>query len=98
MHGDSMSWKTALDLYREISGATFDVATLDPQEALKEEQALLEKGLAGDMGSFYGAFALHLMGEPERGNPGCDLTEEATTLGVKMETLGETLKAVYGTN
>jgi uncharacterized protein YbjT (DUF2867 family) len=97
MQSDFLSWKEAVDMYAKVAGVTLDIATLDPQEALKQEQDLLQKGLQGDMGSFYGSFALHLLGEPARGNSGCDLSAEATTLGVKLETLEETLNNVYGT-
>lgn len=96
MQGDCMSWKEALNKFALASGVSFETSTIDPQDALKEEQSLLKKGLAGDMGAFYGAFALHLLGEPARGNSGCDLSQEATNLGVKLETVDETLKDVYG--
>jgi uncharacterized protein YbjT (DUF2867 family) len=96
MQGDCMSWKEAVDMYAKVAGLTLDITTLDPQEALKQENDLLEKGLQGDMGAFYGSFALHLLGEPARGNSGADVSAEATTLGVKLETLEETLKDVYG--
>eukprot|EP00980_Cylindrotheca_fusiformis_P010931 scaffold2499_cov125-Cylindrotheca_fusiformis.AAC.22 len=96
MEGDNMAWKDALDLYAKVSGVKFNIKTLDPEEALKLEQDLLKKGLEGDMGAFFGSFRLHLLGEVARGNRGLDVSEEATTLGVKLETLEETLQSVYG--
>jgi uncharacterized protein YbjT (DUF2867 family) len=96
MEGDNKTFKEAIELLEQATGKKFTIETLDPQEALQQEQELLKVGLQGDMGAFYGSFKLHLLGEPARGNDGCDLSAEAESYGVKLETLEETLMSVYG--
>lgn len=98
IQGDYMSFKDAGELLGQTLGKEFTVEYMDPQEALKNEQELLEKGMKGDVGSFYGSFKLHLLGEPARGNDGCDLSAEANDFGHKMQTLKEVFQSgVYGT-
>lgn len=93
MQGDCMPWVDALTLLEEVSGKKFTYSDIDGQEALAQEKALMEKG---DMGSFYQAFALHLLGDPARGSEGLDVSGEAVTLGVELEPLEETLKGCFG--
>ena len=95
LQGDCKTWMEAIQMLEKIKGKRFELDFLDPQEALKQEQDLLQKGMAGDVGAFYGAFGLHLLGEPARGNTGCDLRAEAKSYGVKLESLEETLSKVY---
>lgn len=68
---------------------------MDPKEAKKTEDDLLKKGLEGDVGSFYGSFKFHVMGEPARGNDGCNLSAEAIDYGYKMKNLEEVFKTAY---
>ena len=97
MQGDYMSFNDATTLLGNVLGKSFTVAYMDPTEAKKQEDELLRKGLEGDMGSFFGAFKLHLLGEPARGNPGVDLSAEATHYGHEMQTLEDVFKSgVYG--
>ena len=98
MQGDFKSFNDASKLLGEAFGKTFTVDYMDPQEAKKQEDELLKKGLEGDVGSFFGAFKLHLMGEPARGNDGADVSAEANNYGVKMQTLEDVFASgVYGT-
>ncbi|KAL3915930.1 MAG: hypothetical protein SGARI_008078, partial [Bacillariaceae sp.] len=87
MQGDCMSFNDATKLLGEALGKTFVVDYMDSQEAKKQEDELLEKGLKGDVGSFFGAFKLHLMGEPARGNDGADLNAQASNQGFHMQSL-----------
>jgi uncharacterized protein YbjT (DUF2867 family) len=98
MEGDNKTWMEALQILETHIGKKIEIEYVDPQEALKQEQELTKMGLEGNMGAFYGAFALHLLGEPARGNTGVDLSAEANSYGVKLETLDETLQSVYGSN
>jgi uncharacterized protein YbjT (DUF2867 family) len=97
MQGDYQSFNDASTKLGEALGKSFTVDYMDPEEAKKQEDDLLKKGLEGDVGSFFGAFKLHLMGEPARGNNGLDLSAEANNYGVKMQTLEDVFKSgVYG--
>lgn len=97
MQGDFQSFQDAVELLGKTLGKDITITYKDPQEALKEEQALLAKGMEGDMGAFYGSFKLHLMGEPARGNTGCDLSESYNNYGVSMQSLEQVFASgVYG--
>ena len=96
MEGDNKSWKEGLDLLGKTLGKEIDIEFVDAEEALKQEEDLLQAGLAGDMGAFYGSFALHLLGEPARGNTGGNVGADANMYDVKLETLEETLTDLYG--
>ena len=98
MEGDSKTMKQSVALLEKITGKTFVVETIDPLEALSKEQELLKLGLEGDMGAFFGSFRLHLLGEPARGNEGCNLSSEAESYGVQLKTLEETFKETYSSN
>jgi len=98
IQGDNKSWKEALEMLGKALGKTIEFEYVDPSDALKQEEEELEKGLKGDMGAFYSAFALHLLGEPARGNTGADVSAEAKSYGVKLETLENTLTKLYGGN
>eukprot|EP00542_Grammatophora_oceanica_P013357 CAMPEP_0194041832 /NCGR_PEP_ID=MMETSP0009_2-20130614/13653_1 /TAXON_ID=210454 /ORGANISM="Grammatophora oceanica, Strain CCMP 410" /LENGTH=310 /DNA_ID=CAMNT_0038685447 /DNA_START=245 /DNA_END=1177 /DNA_ORIENTATION=+ len=99
MEGDNKTWAEALKIAESIYGREFKLERLTPQEALQKEKALLAKANNNgedDMASFYRAFALHLLGEPMRKNPGCDLRRKAKSYGVKMETLEEAMEHALG--
>jgi hypothetical protein len=97
MQGDFQSFNDATKLLGDAMGKTFTIEYMDPQEAKKQEDELLKKGLQGDLGSFFEAFKFHLMGEPARGNHGCDLSAEANNYGHKMQTLKDVFESgVYG--
>lgn len=96
MEGDNKSWKEGLEILEKVMAKEVEIETIDPQNALQQEQELLKKGLEGDVGAFYASFALHLLGEPARGSAGCNVSAEAKSFGVKLETLEETLQKAYG--
>lgn len=97
MQGDYASFNAATKLLEETLGKTFSVEYLDPEEAKKQEEELLAKGMKGDTGAFFQSFKLHLIGEPARGNSGCDVSAEAKTFGHKLETLKDVFQSgVYG--
>ena len=96
MQGTTLPYKEALDLLSEALGKPLTLEVISVEDAAADEAKLLDKGLQGDMGAFFGAFALHLLGEPQRGNTGCDTSAEAKSYGFKLELLTETLKSVYG--
>jgi hypothetical protein len=97
MQGDFQSFNDATKMLEDALGKTFTVHYMDPQEAKKQEDELLKKGLEGDVGAFFGSFKLHLMGEPARGNRGCDLSVGFDNYDVKMQTLEDVFKSgVYG--
>ena len=96
MQGDNLSWKESLEILAKVLGRQMEIEYVDPSDALKKEEEQLEKGTKGDVGAFYASFALHLLGEPARGNTGGDVSAEAKSYGVKLETLEETLTTVYG--
>lgn len=97
IQGDYQSFNDAIKMLGDALRKPFTVDYLDPQEAKKQEDELLKKGLEGDMGSFFGSFKLHLMGEPARGNKGCDLNDGFDNYGIKMQTLDDVFKSgVYG--
>ena len=93
MQGDLMSWVDALALVEKATGKKFTTTDIDGQEALAQENALLAKG---DLGSFYQAFALHLLGDPARGSSGLDVSAEAVTYGVELEPLPMTVQKTFG--
>ena len=95
MNGETLSYKEAIEALEKATDKKFEIEYLDPEEALKQEQDLLAKGLQGDMGAFYRSFVLNLLGEPARGFTGCDVSAEAKSYGVPMESLSETLVTVY---
>lgn len=95
--GQTLSWKDGIEILEGVLGKKFEIEFIDPADALKQEQELLAKGLEGDIGAFYGSFALHLLGEPARGKTGADVSADANSYGCKLETLEETLQTVYGT-
>ena len=80
----------------KATGKKFTFQTLTVAEAEKMEKELLDKGLAGDVGSFYGAFAMHLQRKPASGNTGVDLSAATETFGYEMEDLDTTLQQIYG--
>ena len=95
MQADTMSYADALALVEKVGGFTYDKTDLTPDEALQQEKDLLAKGAEGDMGSFYQAFALHLILGPALGKTGLDVSAEATnTYGYEMESLETTLASV----
>jgi len=96
IEGDNKSWKESLDILGNVLGKTIEIETLDAQDALKEEKEALAKGLEGDIGAYFQSFVLHLLGEPTRGSTGVDVSSEAKTYDLKLETLEETLKIVCG--
>jgi uncharacterized protein YbjT (DUF2867 family) len=96
MQGETLSYKEAIETLEKVMGKKMEIEYLDPSEALKQEQDLLAKGLEGDVGAFWGSFALHLLGEPARGSTGSDTSAEAKSYGVQLETLSESLESVYG--
>jgi uncharacterized protein YbjT (DUF2867 family) len=96
MAGDTMSFKDALANLEKALGKELTIETMGAEEALKLEQELLKKGLEGDMGAFYGSFKYHLMGEPERGNDGCNVSADAKTYGLPLASLKAVLEEVYG--
>lgn len=98
VQGDYMSLNDATKLLGEVlGGEAFDITYMDPQEAKVEEDSLLKLGLEGNVGAFFGAFKLHLLGEPARGKMGGDLHDSYNNYGVKMQTLEEVFKSgVYG--
>jgi hypothetical protein len=59
---------------------------------LANKKALLEKG---DLGSFYQAFSLHLLGEPARGSSGFDVSAESVSYGVPLESLETTVTNMF---
>jgi uncharacterized protein YbjT (DUF2867 family) len=96
IQGETLAYKDAIATLERVMGKKFEIEYLDPNAGLQQEKDLLAKGLEGDVGAFWGSFVLHLIGEPARGNPGCDTSKEAKSYGVKLETLAETLESVYG--
>lgn len=94
--GETLPYKDAIATLEKVMDKKFDIEYIDPNVALQQEQELLAKGLEGDVGAFWGSFVLHLMGEPERGNPGLDCSKDAKDYGWKLETLSETFESVYG--
>mmetsp|Transcript_1071 Transcript_1071/g.2954 ORF Transcript_1071/g.2954 Transcript_1071/m.2954 type:complete len:303 (-) Transcript_1071:1246-2154(-) len=98
MQGSFVSFNEATELISKTMGKEFTVEYMDPEKAKAKEMELLEAGLKGDVGSFYGSFKLHLMGEPYRGNTGCDLSEIYNNYGHKMATLEEVFASVYGSS
>ena len=101
MHGTTLPYKDALDiLSKALGGKPLKIETLDTDVAKQAEKDALEKGLTGDMGSFYESFALHLLGMPQRrgNNTGADTSNESKTYGYEMESLETTLNKIYGTN
>lgn len=95
MQGDFKSFNEATEILGKALGKSFISEYMDPQEAKKTEDDLLKKGLEGDVGSFYGSFKFHVMGEPARGNDGCNLSAEAVDYGYKMKNLEEVFKTAY---
>ncbi len=87
IHGETMTWREALALVEELKGQKFTFTELTGEEALKQEQELLQKG------DLLGSFALHLLGEPVRGSLGCDTSAEAKSYGVELATLKHTIGA-----
>ena len=93
IQGDLMSWVDALALVEEATGKKFTTTDMDGQESLAQEHELMAKG---DLGSFYQAFALHLLGDPARGSSGLDVSAEAVTYGVELEPLPTTVQKSFG--
>ena len=98
IQGETLPYMDAVSTLEKVMGKKFDIEYIDPESALKQEQDLLAKGMEGDVGSFWGSFVLHLLGEPARGISGCDNSKEAKSYGVRLETLAETLDSIYGVN
>lgn len=98
MAGETLSFKDALDIYRKAKGGAVEVDVLDPQEALQAEKQYLKKVLDGDTAVFFQAFKMHLIGEPERGNDGCDMSKGAKSYDYKLEPLPTTLQKLYKDN
>ena len=97
IEGETLPYRDVIRTLEKIMDKKFDIEYIDPADALKQEQDLLLKGMAGDVGSFWASFVLHLLGEPARGITGCDVSDEAKSYGVQLETLAETLRGIYGT-
>ena len=89
MQGDTMSWRDALATVEEIKGQSFTFTEMTGEEALEKEQELLQNG---DM---LGAFQMHLLGEPAQGSLGGDTSADAKTYDVQLESLKQTLQAVF---
>jgi NmrA-like family len=94
--GETVSWKDALSYLETALGKKLDNEYIDPEAALEQENALIAKGFQGDMGALVGSFILHLIGEPARGATGSDVSAEAVSYGLSLETLKETAQKVYG--
>ena len=97
IQGETLPYKDAIGTLEKVMGKKFDIEYIDPMIALKQEQELLVKGIAGDVGAFWESFRLHILGEPARGMTGGDLSKGAKSYGVTLETLAVTLESVYGT-
>jgi putative NADH-flavin reductase len=93
---EEMTFKEFIETYERVTGKTMAIEYIDPAAAKVKEQELLSKGFAGDFVAFLGSFVLHLLGEPERGSTGLNTTAEATSYGIKLETVEETLRSLYG--
>jgi uncharacterized protein YbjT (DUF2867 family) len=93
--GETLSYKEAIETLEKATDKKFEIEYVDPEDALKQEQDLLAKGLQGDMGAFYGSFVLHLIGEPARGSTGANVSAEANNYEVPMESLLDTLTGLY---
>lgn len=97
IQGDNTTWKNGLATLEKVLDKKLEIEGVDAQDALQQERALLQKATdGGDMGAFYTAFKLHLLGAPARGNTGCDVSSEAITCGVDLQSLEQTLTEVYG--
>jgi NmrA-like family len=94
--GETVSWKDALSYLETALGKKLDNEYIDPEAALEQENALIAKGFQGDMGALVGSFILHLIGEPARGATGSDVSAEAVSYGLSLETLKETAQKMYG--
>ena len=96
MHGTTLPYKDALDVLSKALGEKpLKIEMIDSDKAKRAEKDALEKGLSGDMASFYESFALHLLGMPQRGNEGADTSLESKTYGYEMESLETTLNKLY---
>ncbi|KAG7374605.1 NmrA family protein [Nitzschia inconspicua] len=97
IQGDFQSFNDATKILGDALGKEFTIEYMDPNEAKKQEDELLKNGLKGDLGAFFGSFKLHLMGEPARGNNGCDLSMSFNNYGIELQTLEDVCKSgVYG--
>ena len=97
MQGSTMTWEDALKVLAKVVKKEVDITYTKADDSKKKEAELLQKGMEGDMGAFFGAFREHLIGEPGRGNVGGDLSLiEIQHYGVNLATLEETLEEVYG--
>jgi uncharacterized protein YbjT (DUF2867 family) len=92
IQSDTLPWVEALGLVEKATGKTFEKTNIDPEEALGQEKSLLEKG---DLGSFYQAFGLHLLGEPSRGSSGFDVSAESVSYNFPLETLETTVTNMF---
>ncbi|KAL7564575.1 hypothetical protein ACA910_017922 [Epithemia clementina (nom. ined.)] len=92
IQGDYRSFNDATKLLGDALGKTFTVDYMDPEQAKKQEAELLKKGKEGDVSAFLASFKMHLMGEPARGNKGCDLSADFDNYGVKMQSLEDVFK------
>jgi NmrA-like family len=93
---ETMTFKEYIKVYERVTGKTLEIEYLDPADALVKEKELLAKGFEGDFVAFLGSFVLHLLGEPERGSTGLNLSAEAVSYGVKLETVEETFRSLNG--
>ena len=96
MQGSTMKWKDAVLLLSKVMGKEFTLEEVSIEDANKQKGELLEKGMQGDMGAFYGSFALELLVKPAMNNTGGDTSAESKDYGVKLESLEETLTSLYG--
>ena len=96
MQSATMTWKEAVEKLGKATGKPFTFVPMTLEEAASTEKALLEKGLAGDMGSLFGALKFHLLNKPAGGNTGSDTSAEAVTMGVELEPFETTLANVFG--
>ena len=88
MQGDTMSWRAALSTMENITGQTFHWTDMTGEEALRKEQELLQEG------NMFGAFKMHILGEPARGSLGGDTSAEAKRYNIQLKSLEQTLQAV----
>jgi uncharacterized protein YbjT (DUF2867 family) len=93
MHAETVSYMQYLTLVEEVAGFKFTIEDISGEEAHQREQELLAKG---DMGSFFGAFALHLLGAPVYNeSTGFDVSPNADNLGHEMESIRTTIERAF---
>jgi uncharacterized protein YbjT (DUF2867 family) len=94
MQAETLPYKDALALVEEVAGFKFTITDLTAEEGNRVQQDLLSKG---DMGSLFGAFAMHLLVDPvSSGSTGLDVSAEADNHGHPMESLRTTIEKTIG--